>query len=53
MARLLADEGFEPVRQIAIDENWSALRFRKVEKIKTLLRGFAVTEEGMKRIKEK
>ena len=41
--------GFEPVRQIAIDENWSALRFRKVEFIKTITRGFAMTEEGKNR----
>lgn len=30
--------GFEPVRQIAIDEDWSALRFRRVEYIKKLTR---------------
>jgi hypothetical protein len=46
---LLADKGFEPVRQIAIDEDWSALRFRKPDKIKTMKRNFAVTEEGLKR----
>lgn len=28
----------EPVRQIAIDEDWSALRFRKLEFIKNLTR---------------
>jgi hypothetical protein len=31
-------KGFEPVRQVAIDEDWSALRFRKVEHIKTMIR---------------
>lgn len=31
--------GFEPVRQVAIDEDWSALRFRRVEFIKTMKRG--------------
>ncbi|MDI5787736.1 hypothetical protein PO124_02480 [Bacillus licheniformis] len=31
VAGLLADQGYEPVRQIAIDEDWSALRFRKAE----------------------
>lgn len=46
---LLADEGYEPVRQVAIDEDWSALRFRRTEKIKTMTRGFAVTEAGKKR----
>ena len=28
--------GFEPVRLVAIDEVWSALRFRRVEHIKTM-----------------
>ncbi len=28
----------EPVRQVAIDEDWSALRFRKIEFIKTMTR---------------
>ena len=30
--------GFETVTQIAIDEDWSALRFRRLEFIKTLTR---------------
>lgn len=30
--------GFEPVRMVAIDEDWSALRFRRVEFIKTMNR---------------
>jgi hypothetical protein len=30
--------GFEPVRMVAIDEDWSALRFRRVEYIKNLTR---------------
>ncbi|WHY00682.1 DUF3052 domain-containing protein [Neobacillus sp. DY30] len=46
---MLSEEGFEPVRQIAIDDDWSALRFRKPEKIKKMVRTFAVTEEGKKR----
>lgn len=50
---LLADEGYEPVRQVAIDDDWSALRFRRPEKIKTLKRSFAVTEEGKKRTEQK
>lgn len=41
--------GFEPVRQVAIDEDWSALRFRRVEHIKTMTRSFAMTEAGRKR----
>lgn len=31
--------GFEPVRMVAIDEDWSALRFRRAEFIKSLTRG--------------
>lgn len=31
--------GFEPVRMVAIDEDWSALRFRRAEFIKTMTRG--------------
>jgi hypothetical protein len=34
----LGDAGDEPVRQVAIDEDWSALRFRKAEFIKTMTR---------------
>ncbi len=34
----LGDLGFEPVRQIAIDADWSALRFRPVQFIKKLTR---------------
>jgi hypothetical protein len=34
----LGDAGFEGVRQVAIDEDWSALRFRRVEFIKTMTR---------------
>jgi hypothetical protein len=29
-----AAHGYEPVRMVAIDEDWSALRLRRVEKIK-------------------
>jgi hypothetical protein len=43
--------GFEGVRQIAIDEDWSALRFRRVEFIKTMARD---TRRAMTRLgKEK
>lgn len=48
---VLGKLGYEPVRQVAIDEDWSALRFRRVEHIKTLTRRqeMALTEEGKKR----
>ena len=34
----LGDAGFEPVRMVAIDEDWSALRFRRAGFIKTMIR---------------
>jgi hypothetical protein len=37
--KILGDAGFEPVRMVAIDEDWSAVRFRRAEFIKTLTRG--------------
>jgi len=37
--KVLGEAGFEPVRMVAIDEDWSAVRFRRVEFIKTLTRG--------------
>lgn len=36
--KLLGAAGFEPVRMVAVDEDWSALRFRRVAHIKTLTR---------------
>ena len=43
--------GFEPVRQVAVDDDWSALRFRRVSFIKTLTRskGMSLTEEAKRR----
>lgn len=46
---VLGELGFEPVRQVAIDADWSALRFRRVEYIRKLTRSFAMTEEGKRR----
>lgn len=48
---VLGQLNMEPVRQVAIDEDWSALRFRKVEFIKTITRrtDFALTAEAKKR----
>lgn len=42
----LGEAGFEPVRQVAIDDDWTALRFRRVEYIPTMTRSFAMTEAG-------
>lgn len=36
--RVLGSEGFEPVRMVAIDEDWSAVRFRRVDFIKNMTR---------------
>lgn len=51
----LGEAGFEGVRQVAIDEDWSALRFRRVEQIKYLKRSssMALTKEGKSRTKKK
>lgn len=45
---ILGESGFEAVRQVAINNDWSAVRFRKVAFIKTMSRktDFAMTEEG-------
>lgn len=43
--------GFEGVRQVSVDEDWSALRFRRVEHIKTMKRDpkRAISTSGKKR----
>ena len=48
---VLGAAGFEPVRQVAIDADWSALRFRRVEHIEKLTRtkAMALTDEGKAR----
>ena len=48
---VLGGAGFEPVRQVAIDEDWSALRFRRVAHVKSLTRSkaMALTDEGKQR----
>lgn len=40
--------GFEPVRQVAIDADWSALRFRRASQIKSMVRDQKrrISEEG-------
>lgn len=47
----LGKAGYEPVRQVAIDEDWSALRFRKAEFIGTLSRSpdRAISAAGRRR----
>jgi hypothetical protein len=51
----LGAAGFEGVRMVAIDEDWSALRFRRVEFIKTMTRdkNHAMTKHGKKKVANK
>ena len=46
----LGDLGFEPVRQVAVDEDWSALRFRRVAKVAKLTRSRALSSDGKARL---
>ena len=48
----LGAAGFEGVRMVAIDEDWSALRFRRVEFIQTMTRNKkrAMTKRGKKKV---
>jgi hypothetical protein len=50
----LGELGFEGVRQVAIDADWSALRFRRVEFIKTMIRDpkRAMTGRGKAKVSE-
>ena len=50
---VLGKHDFEPVTQISIDDDWSALRFRHVDHIKTMKRKTALSEKGKQRISEK
>lgn len=47
--------GLEGVRMVAIDEDWSALRFRRVEYIKKMTRrkAFALTDKGKQKSRSK
>jgi hypothetical protein len=49
----LGAAGFEPVRMIAIDADWSALRFRRVEHIKSMTRRSkaAISSAGKRKAK--
>ncbi|SOE21880.1 hypothetical protein SAMN06298216_2331 [Spirosomataceae bacterium TFI 002] len=52
--QVLGELGYEPVRMVAIDEDWSALRFRKAKNIKTLTRdpNWIMSKEGKKKAKK-
>ncbi len=44
----LGEKGFEPVSLVALDDDWSMLRFRQVANIKTMIRrkGMTLSAEG-------
>lgn len=48
---VLGQAGFEPVRMVAVDEDWSALRFRRVTHIRTMARdpAGAISAEGRRK----
>ena len=48
---VVGQEGFEPVRGVAIDEDWSGLRVRRVEFIRKMTRAteHAMTAEGKRK----
>jgi len=48
----LGEKGYETVRSVAIDEDWTGLRFRKTEKIPSLKRSasLALSKEGKARV---
>jgi hypothetical protein len=51
---VLGNAGFEPVRQVAIDDDWSALRFRRTQYIRSMTRNnaMAISSEGKRRTKK-
>jgi hypothetical protein len=51
----MGEAGFEPVRMVAIDEDWSALRFRRAEFVKTMIRPRArrITAHAKARVSSK
>ena len=53
--KVLGAAGFEPVRRVAIDEDWTALRFRRVEHIKSMTREASRTHsrEGRRKAQKK
>lgn len=52
--QIMGKLGYESVRMVAIDEDWSAFRFRKVEFVKTMTRdqSWVMTEEGIEKTKK-
>lgn len=50
--QLFAPFDFEGVTQVAVDEDWSAMRVRYVDNIKVMKRKTAMSEKGKERIKK-
>lgn len=50
---IMGELGLEGVRMVAIDKDWTALRFRKVKYIKSMSRSFPMTEAGKLKAKKK
>ena len=52
---VLGAAGFEPVRMVAIDQDWSALRFRRVEHIRTMTRSTdnSISRAGKKKARSR
>ena len=46
----LGEFDYEPVSQYAVDEDWSAMRFRPVDEIKRLQRSKATSEKARQRL---
>ncbi|MGC3945132.1 MAG: hypothetical protein QM762_11560 [Chryseolinea sp.] len=46
---MLGKHNYEPVRMVAIDEDWSALRFRHVDNIKVMTRSRTLSEAGTRK----
>lgn len=51
LAPIFGEFDFEPVTLVAIDSDWSALRVKNVDNIKSMKRKSAFTEKGKERIK--
>jgi hypothetical protein len=49
--KILGEAGFESVRSVAIDEDWTGLRFRRAEFIKKMIRDkkYAISAQGKAR----
>ncbi len=49
--QIMGDLGYEPVRMVSIDDDWSAFRFRKAENIKKMTRSleWRMSEKGKKK----